>query len=66
MPGLENFNGFLNRSVARELAIFLAERGPFAEAVSVLDEVLEHVKDVKDWENLEHMRARMAREVASS
>jgi len=55
-----------NRNFIRELAIFLAERERLAEAVSVLDEALEHVRDSRDRDDLGRMRAQMANEVASS
>ena len=49
-----------NGSFARNLAVFLAERGRLQEAVAVLDEALKHVED-KDA--LEHMRTRMVSEI---
>jgi len=49
-----------NKTWARHLAVFLAERGRLSDAVAVLDEALKHVED-KD--SLEQMRARMVSEI---
>jgi len=49
-----------NEHFARELAVFLAERGRLAEAVPVLDEALKHAEET---DGLERMRARMAAEL---
>jgi Flp pilus assembly protein TadD len=54
-----------SRNFAKELAVFLAERGRLAEAVSILDEALEHVKDVRDRTDLGRMREQMADEVGN-
>jgi len=48
---------------ARNLAVFLAERGRLQEGAEVLDEALKHVEK-KD--EIERMRARMAAEAADS
>jgi Tfp pilus assembly protein PilF len=47
---------------ARNLAVFLAERGRLQEGAEVLDETLKHVESKAD---LERMRDRMAAEAAS-
>jgi Flp pilus assembly protein TadD len=51
-----------NEHFARELAVFLAERGRLEDAIEVLGEALKHVKADDE---LERMRARMAAEVAA-
>ena len=50
-----------NEPFAKNLAVFLAERGRLQEGVEVLDEALKHVEK-KD--RLEEMRSRMAAEAA--
>lgn len=55
-----------SRKFAKELAVFLAERRRLAEAVSGLDEALEHMKNVRDRDDLGRMRDRMASEIANS
>ena len=51
-----------NQSFAGDLAVFLAERGRLPDAVTVLDEALRHVREKDD---LERMRSRMAKEASA-
>ncbi len=52
-----------NEPFARNLAVFLAERGRLQEGIAVLDEAL---KQVEKKDQLERMRSRMAAEAADS
>jgi Flp pilus assembly protein TadD len=52
-----------SESFAKNLAVFLAERGRLQEGAEVLDEAIKHIEH-KD--ELERMRDRMAAEAASS
>jgi Flp pilus assembly protein TadD len=52
-----------HKSWVSYLAVFLAERGRLEEAVAVLDEGVTHVDNTDD---LESMRARMAKEIEAS
>ena len=51
-----------NAHFAKNLAVFLAERGRLRDAVPVLDEALKHAENKDD---LERMRSRMATEAGS-